>query len=467
MNCFVTLDIGTSAIKCAVVSEEGLILSSSSIENKYFYSQKGKVEFSVTERYRDICNLIRYVVDKKDSNASVRAICLSGASGNALLLDKVKKPLANAVSWLDKRAESSYQTLLSSFSPNEIYSITGWPTSKSFPLSYFAWMKNNEPDIYYSAQYHATDFVYYNYRLSGNWVIDTSTATNFYMQDQVKMKYYSRIIDFLDIDEKELPEIVKSGIQIGNITAQAAMETNLPEGVPVISGSFDHPAAARGAGMIEVGDLLISCGTSWVFFIPFATREKIQEEKFLTDPFLSPDGGPWGGMFSFPSMGALLNEYISILFNNSATKFSEFEREVINSSNKNNNCDFDIFQKDVSPKDYLRMKLENNSLSQVCKSIAQCVFLLIQKKVVDFQNMNIPINRISLVGGCSNSKIWTQIFSNAFNKSIMIGQNDFAGCVGSAVLAGIGIGLFKNEIDGYKKMDIKLNTVTPNNMMTL
>jgi hypothetical protein len=49
----------------------------------------------------------------------------------------------------------------------------------------------------------------------------------------------------------------------------------------------------------------------------------------------------------------------------------------------------------------------------------------------------------------------------------MIGQNDFAGCVGSAVLAGIGIGLFKNEIDGYKKMDIKLNTVTPNNMMTL
>lgn len=460
MNCFVGLDIGTSAIKCILISESGKILGQAKTKNIFLHPEAGRVEYNADERYNQICNLIRDVVQQKPSASQVRAVCITGASGNGLLLDKNKKPIENVASWLDSRAESNYNELLSPFTSEYIHSVTGWPKIGSFPFSYFAWMKENQPEVYNSARFLATDFIYFNYRLSGCWEHDTSTATNFYLQEQTSQKYHQPFLDFLNIDIDSLPKIVKSGEPIGTITAQASQETGLPEGTVVVAGSFDHPSAARGTGMTKLGDLLLSCGTSWVGFFPVTSREGALERKMLIDPFLAP-GGPWGAMFSFAGVGVTITEYINLIFNNAPSKFIKFDAAVMASKRENHLPDFDLFQKELSPEEYLSKMLNNYSIPEISRSIMESMAKLMRNKIDFFRKEGMPINNVAMVGGFSESKIWPQILADVMEVPVNLIQGEYAGCLGASILSGIGVGLFKNESDGFHKLNINFITLKP------
>lgn len=461
MNCFIGIDIGTSVTKCILISQSGKILSHIKKSNIYTYGSSNRVEFSVDERYESICSLLRTLLLKKPERANVLAICISGASGNALLLDGSRKPIINAISWMDERAESSFDTLLAPFPSHYVHTITGWPRISSFPLAYFSWMKENEPEVYHSAPYRVTDFVYYNYRLTNNWFIDASTATNSYLQDQNKMQYHQPFLDYLDIKNENLPEIVKSGTPIGFITTQAADETHLPVGTPVIAGSFDHPSAARGTGMTQVGDLLLSCGTSWVGFCPVGNRDNALKDHLLVDPFLVP-AGPWGAMFSFSSLGITINEYLDILSENSKCKLSKYDEEIKFWNLKVNKCNFNILQKDLSPKAYLEKLMNNFNTKEIYQSLIVSVCSNMYDKIDHFQKYNNSINQITMVGGYSKSKFWPQVLSNYLDMPISLNNCEFAGCIGAVMLAGMGVGLFENESDAYRKLHITSTQLTPN-----
>lgn len=48
---------------------------------------------------------------------------------------------------------------------------------------------------------------------------------------------------------------------LGHITAQAALETGLPEGLPVVAAAGDKQVEVLGAGAIDPGQAYITCGT--------------------------------------------------------------------------------------------------------------------------------------------------------------------------------------------------------------
>ncbi|MCK9410782.1 MAG: FGGY family carbohydrate kinase [Prolixibacteraceae bacterium] len=459
MDCLIGLDIGTSAIKGILILEKGEILAQGKEKTSFVFPYPDYIEFDAEERYKLICTLIRSLSQQKPSNSKIRAISISGASGNALLLDKNKNPVQNAASWLDMRAESSYQELLSPFSDEYIYSICGWPKIGSFPLAYFAWMKKNKPEIYYSSPYKVTDFIYFNYKLTGCWMQDSSTATNFYLQDQINKKYHQPFLDFLEIDPGTLPEIINAGEQIGKITHQASVETGLSPDVFIVAGSFDHPSAARGTGMFQPGDLLISCGTSWVCFYPVPSREKVLQQKMLIDPFLSP-GGPWGGMFSITNIGGIINQYVDALFLNARDRFAKLDRAASRSPLGSNKLFIDITQTKYSPREHL-LQFKNKNHSDISRAIMESMAFVMREKIEYFREEGMSATNISMVGGPSESKIWPKILTDILGLPIKLIQGEYAGCLGASILAGIGIGLFKNEIDGFDHLKIKSVIVEP------
>jgi sugar (pentulose or hexulose) kinase len=452
MNCFIGIDIGTSTIKCILITEYGQIISHAKERNIYLYKGSGKIEFDAEERYGCICTLIKTVIREKPGNATIKAICFTGASGNPLLLDKDKKPIGNAVSWQDTRAEQVYKNLLNPFSGEYIHSVCGWPLTGSFPLSHFAWLKEYETAVYHSAEYCVTWFVYFNYRLSGSWVMDYSTATTFYLQDQLKKEYHKPFLDYLNIDESSLPELVKSGNPIGKITHQSSLETGLPEGTVVVAGAFDHPTAAIGTGMTGVGDLLISGGTSWVGFMPVKSRELALEHNMLIDPFLSPDG-PWGGMFSFTSIGTVINKYIDLLFDKAEDKFERFDRAVLDFSLAENECHFDILQTEHEPEIYMSDLLTRYNKSQISSALMESMAGMIAEKINYVETAGMGIKNITMAGGFSGSKAWPDVLRKKTGLPVhIVPLGEFSGCFGAAVLAGIGVGIYKDESEGFKKI---------------
>jgi sugar (pentulose or hexulose) kinase len=176
---------------------------------------------------------------------------MASASGNTLLLDKDMRPVMKVISWTDERVTDEMQRVYPDAEPQAVHETVGWPFIPSFPLAHLAWFRLNEPEAYKTCGRVCMSTDYVNYRLTGEWGIDTSTATTFYLQDQKKMIWNKEFLDMLELDEAKLPPLYKSVTVLGRLDKSAAEATGLIEGTPVVLGAFDHPCAARGTGILS------------------------------------------------------------------------------------------------------------------------------------------------------------------------------------------------------------------------
>jgi xylulokinase len=62
------------------------------------------------------------------------------------------------------------------------------------------------------------------------------------------------------IPRTALPPLLSSHSILGHVSAAAAAESGLPEGLPVVVGAADHVASAYAAGVVEPGDVLLKFG---------------------------------------------------------------------------------------------------------------------------------------------------------------------------------------------------------------
>jgi xylulokinase len=317
MKLLIGLDVGTSALKGILVTSEGTVLAHAKKLTQLRNPQPGYHELDAEQHYRDLCEVLQELgenipekpaaPDNPAENQLV-GLCMAAASGNSLMLDSQLTPLIPIISWMDGRAANQREETLPDFDYDSVLNISGWHWTDSFPLAIFAWYRKNHPDLYAAAARYCMNSDYLYYRLTGKWAMDPSTATTFYLADQRTATWNKPYLEAPDIKESQLSTLLPSGTDIGQITPQATEDTGLPLNVHAVLGAFDHPCAARGTGTLNPGEVLLSCGTSWVGFYVLESREKAVEAKFLIDPFLSPDG-PWAGMFSLPYIGQTVEWY--------------------------------------------------------------------------------------------------------------------------------------------------------------
>ena len=231
------------------------------------------------EHYQGVCQIIKEL--NGNTPGEITALAMAAASGNALLTDDGGKPLINIINWMDQRAVQNLPERLSELTEAEVRKITGWPCTNTFPLAQFAWLQENKPEIYNSAGRYCMNSDWILFRLTGQWLMDYSTATTSILQEQKTYTYYKRFLDLLNIPENKLSCLVPSAYCAGNLTKQALADTGLSKSTKVITGSFDHPSAARALGVVKPGQLMLSCGTSWAGFFPEQDRQKIVDLDLL------------------------------------------------------------------------------------------------------------------------------------------------------------------------------------------
>ena len=69
--------------------------------------------------------------------------------------------------------------------------------------------------------------------------------------------------------------------------------------------------------------------------------------------------------------------------------------------------------------------------------------------------MGLKADRVTMIGGITNSSVCVKIVSDVLGVPITVVNGQAAGAVGAALLAGIGVGFYKNEKDAYCKANFK------------
>lgn len=438
MDYLIGLDIGTTAIKGALMTVEGKVLKICTDGYDYLVKEKQKL-LNPKDFLNGCFSVIKNLAESIETDDRVLAVCSCCASGNLVLLDKNDQPITPIIGWQTVVSEEDKNAFYTKSEQDAFYETVGWPLGMHFPALYLAAIKLHKPELIENAEMIAMSAEYLNFALTGKWGISHSMGTPFFLMNQEKGIYNLPLLEKLGISEEKLPPIYDKGTVLGKVLPEIAEKIGISSDTKIVLGSFDHPSGAMGAGVFEEGEMLLSCGTSWVEFFPVSSREFAISTKGLVDRFML-DGTSYCVMKSITSVSekidALRYHYLGEI------SHKEYDDLVRGSSLGCNGLKFNFTDEDYTIGD-------NYSKNDIARAIIEGAALILKENLEALEKCGLKAEKITMIGGISNSADCVNIVSEVLGKPIRVANGQVAGAVGAALLGGIGVGIYKNEKDAF------------------
>ena len=456
MELFIGLDVGTSAVKGILLSAAGEKLALARRPIRHLYPQPGWDELEPEEHVREVFGVIAELAARVPAGGKVAGLAMAFASGNLMLLDREGQPLSNVFSWLDGRSVGKTPELLPELDLESFHEIVGWPYTELFPLAQIAWFRKNRPEAWARLGRVCMNNDYLSFRLTGRWGMDPSTATTFYLQNQVEGRWHRPYLELVGVEEEQLPALLPCGAVLGPLTPEAAAATGLSEQTLVVLGAFDHPCAARGTGTLDEGELLLSCGTSWVDYYPLHDRDLAVRMEMLIDPFLAP-AGPWGCMAALTALGVTIEKHIDAAVlgpgDDPKRKYDIFNAAAQAAPAGAGGLLMDLYRHNRSFLQAIDTRQgTGHTREEVARALMEAAAFELRVQADRLAASGITARRITMVGGPTESPLWPRIVAEVAGLPLRLINGQTAGAVGAAVLAAVGCGLFSDEKEAFAAM---------------
>ncbi|EAR49653.1 Xylulokinase [Oceanicola granulosus HTCC2516] len=251
------IDLGTSAVKVLVLDDEGRVLGRAGRGYATRAPRPGWAEQSPQAWWRATCEACREALAA--SGAAIASVGLSGQLNGFVLLDADDEPLADAVLWLDIRAEAETRRLAGAA---DFPALTGNALSAICVLPKLEWMRTQRPELLARAARIALVKDYILLRLTGILATDPSDAHSTALTETGGLNWSETLCALAQIDPARLPPIRAADEVAGHLTAGAAEAAGLAPGTPVATGAGDVAALAVGCGVVAPGTTAITLGTA-------------------------------------------------------------------------------------------------------------------------------------------------------------------------------------------------------------
>jgi xylulokinase len=260
-------DLGTTGNKATLFDAETGAAAASLFEPyETVYPQPGWAEQNAQDWrravYRGTQRLLEQVCIPP---GEVAVVSFSGTMNGALPVDAAGRPLRPAILWADQRAVVEAQLLADAYGAERVYRCTGSRPGAAYTAAKLLWIKRHQPEIYARTRQVLQSKDYAAFLFCGVFATDFSDASNTNLFDLERRNWASDLIRAAGLDEEKLPPIHASTAVIGRVTQQAARETGLLAGTPVVIGGGDGACATVGAGSVLPGDAYTYAGSSaWI-----------------------------------------------------------------------------------------------------------------------------------------------------------------------------------------------------------
>ena len=275
MKKLITLDVGTTAVKATIFSEDLNLLASEVREYNLDAPGIGLLELDPDVYWENAVSGIRSIIEQTGTQPDEVAAITCTTQGETLIpVDKDGNARHKAVIWLESRAQDEAEEIAKHITPEQFYSTTGVPEINGYcPVAKLLWFKKNQPDIYNNTAKFLLLEDYLVFRLSGKFVTNPSIMCTTGYFDIRANELWSGIIEVSGLDPQKFPNLLPCGTVVGGLCEKAASELGLAPDTTVTTGAMDQTAGAVGAGNIREGMVSETTGTAMVIA---ATAEKPQ-----------------------------------------------------------------------------------------------------------------------------------------------------------------------------------------------
>ena len=262
MKYVLGIDFGGGASKATLLSETGEIAAVSTVEYPTLYPQSGWTEQDPADWYEATRKNISNLLTQSGVDAhEIVAVCPDAATHTAVLLDEKDEVVCPSIYWTDIRSQAEVAYLREHYGDLIRREVLHSPDT-IWTLPQLMWIKSNRPDQW--SRVHKILFAkdYVRQRLTGDFVTDNIEAEGSMLFDYNRQCWSETLCGLLELTPEMLPKIVRPSDIVGSVTKEAALETGLVEGTPVLCGSTDTVMEVFAAGGVGEGDMTLKLATA-------------------------------------------------------------------------------------------------------------------------------------------------------------------------------------------------------------
>jgi sugar (pentulose or hexulose) kinase len=265
-DLILAIDCGTQSVRALLFDPRGNLVARSRIPlEPYVSPHPGWAEQDPEYYWRSLCQACQALWQQADLRERVAGVALTTQRATVVSVDRDGRPLRPAIVWLDQRRTEGLRPI------GGLWGLAFRLAGVSDTAAYLQaeaeanWIRTYEPEVWERTYKYLLLSGYLAYRLTGRFVDSVGCQVG-YIPFDYKHQCWAARWDWkwqaVPMDPSMLPELVPPGGILGEITAEAAEATGIPEGLPLIAAAADKACEVIGAGCLEPNIACLSFGTT-------------------------------------------------------------------------------------------------------------------------------------------------------------------------------------------------------------
>ena len=467
------IDLGTSACKTILFKPSGTLVASATAEYPIHTPYPGWAEQQPAEWWEAAVQTTRAVLDRSCCLPErITAVGLDSQSGAAVCLGGDGRPVCPATIYLDKRSAPICARLSTTELPALLSRINGNPLDTSLVAPRLLWLKEREPEPYAGIAHTLPASGYLAYRLTGELSFSLSEGAFTGLFDTAQGKWSPELAVAWGVGLDRFAPLRASHEVVGYTTPAAAQETGLPVGIPVVAGTMDAAASLFGLGAIRGGQAISMLGTSFSLLV--AVDEPLLESGLLILHAATPGLWVLGGVVDAAG-GALrwLRDEVADEERRQARRegISSYEVMTRAAATIPAGADGLIFLPYLAgaraprAEPYRRgvffgLTLKHTRAHLIRATLEGCAFGL-RYNLDAVSGAGVEVDMLRACGGAAVSDLWVQIIADVCQLPVIRSSVTESSCLGSAMLAGIGAGLYRDAADAVAHIRARQELIQP------
>ena len=471
MSYLVGIDLGSTSLKAVIYDLSGRALAKASRPTQVFHPDPAHPDWAIWQPeqiWGGAAEALREAISQLDDPKRIRAVAVTGMGMDGVPVDAAGHWLYPFISWHCPRTVPQHAWWLEHVGAEKQFAISGNPVWAINSALRLLWMREHEPAVLAKTDKWLLIEDFVNFMLCGARATDYSMASNTLLFDQRTRSYSDELLQLSGIERRWLCDPQPSGTVLGEVHTAAAVATGLPKGTPVVLGGHDFLCGMLPVGAFQPGVVLDVMGTWDIVTVA------------LEKPVLTPavqrmgwwmDSHVARGMYA--AMGTAVAADMLEWFRR------EFGQPEKDQSRAEGRTDWDCLMAEAQaspPGAHGVMFLPHMSGSTVpsvdpksrgafigLRNIAtkgDMIRAIIEGLNYQFLEIlaglqaavGVTPHKLVVGGGGRSNPFWVQNRADLAGQAIEVPEIEEATPLGAAILAGLGVGLYRNEADAFQQV---------------
>ena len=464
--CFLGIDVGRDGLALVLLATSGEVIAS--LDRSYAATPSATTD--PQDWWRAARTGIKELLRRCSRPASViRCIGVTGDSSGFVAMDREGKVLCPTTLGPDPRFQDHADHITRTVGARNLLNLASGPATDANAVVKLLWVRDNEKRVWHDLAHILSPKDFIRFRLTETLVTDASDAAATLIFNPKSRTWSKQLLASIGVNPAWLPSISSGQLIAGRVTADAARESGLQAGTPVVTGAGHIASAAIAVGVLHPGSALVELGGDGAFFLPTADSVSDPSGRLTSTCHTLP--GTWAltatGLTGGEGLDWLMREVLTA----EVAQARRAKREPLDllaelAAEVPPGSDGLLFLAPSHPLPGFAGLGYQHKRGHLVRAVLESGALALRQAMGAAEALKRRPEQIIVTGSGATNILWCQLLADALAQPVHAIPGVSCDAIGAAMLASSAVGIFKNVDEACAKMVGNRTTYQPRRAAT-